>query len=595
MLNSTKFQNFSSFSITGNLRATVFVKKDDIYKFKKFDDLMSIKENFDKKYLNNRKERNTDAKILALNSEEVESPEKKHYKSKSVGNIENYYKNSQENTTTSIKLRENHIESSNKKRDYEKYQNFIYENKGFDLENFKVKNWSISSTKKKDIHNEIDQSSSGREIINFIDINNNKDFDHENNRLGNFSDYLFKKEKISLKKIEPKNDDAIKLDCDSNNSSLENDSYSKKLENLTLLNTLENLEISEETGSIYSINENSKIELKQFNISNEKHKFSNKINYMTTSSELIPDEIYTTDSKNYFPDTEIFKTKKNKDYLDYKTRNIESTNVPERSFQSNNKYCPDQNSEFILDSDKLWKTEFYGENKIDYHNQNFSVTREKNLEKCNYLNSVSNNIEKDFRRAYDEVQNIKRNFLLTEEEFKNHENKSLNEINFSNQSDKDNNLNYLDNAINNVNLNNIIFNVKNNNENENFDFNKFYEEKSNKKNLNKNESFKNFPYNTLYPKSEFNLEKNENFINRRNFLQEKENKQNNINSSNLIINKMNFQKINLSKFKIKKEDIENKECQVGVNSRLIDDKYKTEHLLTNNEEGNYYIFLNFLF
>jgi len=501
-----KLSAFPSFSIKGNLRATIFVKKDDIYSFKKYDDLICDKECFNNKYKNFRQ------KILSYKNnslgklDEIENPGKKHHnKSKSVA----YAAAVASSLAVDCEFELEGKTKSNNKKQIEK-QIFINKAEGNDTiyntinkninnnissssfaagfqREFEIENYKIKEPKKSLIFvdhektNNEDIYFSGKKIINLMHLNSHLAVNnHNSNNLSssinkknnsnqtdseiesfNLASYL--KNKINLSKIQKPEANEDEWN-DINDNYLDDYDYNlclNKLENQTLLKNLEDCDdevIDEIDENNNNIDENGEIELLiPIQLTSDKKLFSPKkanANAIVTCEEKDLLQSFAPNKKdiyNYnfnseyknnniqiYNQSELFKTKtKNNDCLSskskinnhYKKSHIASTDAPEKSFISNTKQNLEQNSRFILNTNEnLRKIDFnlydndiiYCQENSETNSENITVSEKINIDVSSncYLNSVSHKVNKQFKQAFNEVQNIKKNLFLTEEEFR---------------------------------------------------------------------------------------------------------------------------------------------------------------------------------
>jgi hypothetical protein len=597
MLESNRKSAFSTFSIKGNLRATIIVKKDDIYSFKKYEDLISDKKCFNDKYKSFREQ------LLSLKNnslgklDEIENPEKKHHKSKSLVFSEINYTNdpkeikhsNQMDINKPIKINDS---NANNLRKFQK--NSTYNNiKEFVIENYKIKEPKENLEEenyKKDIYY------SGKKIINLMNLNGNANNIYNNNNInqvnaiGNFNSAFSLKNKINLKKIDKPRANEDKFEI---NEYLNDYSCLRKLDDLTLLKTLEDCDIIDEIDNNIELDK-PKTDLIQFILANEKkHLNSIKSNLVTSCLEnalynlapkIVNLEINTFDCNS----SEVFKTKNKKDFMNkYKKSHIESTNAPDKSLLSYKKFNSDNDSQFFLNTNENLR-------KIDFNyknSENLTVTDISNIDASIYLNSVSHKVDKEFDQAFHEVKNIKKNLFLTEEEFKKDEIKletiekdfvdflyEKNEKGNDEQSPKSNEkLNYIQNAIENVDLSknyrenneDNVINNQNYNKNYFFNFKNFkIEAYSDYKNKKPDESLTSLEYSSSKANEVNSAVKNENFIRGRSFLIESDKKTlKKYNFRTLDYSKKNSNEINLSKYKILKQDCQIKEQ--GIKTLII--------------------------
>lgn len=623
MLELNKISAYPSFSIKGNLRATIFVKKDDIYSFKKYDDLICDKECYNNKYKNFRQQ------ILSLKNnslgklDEIENPEKKHHKSKSVAYAAINY---DDNEIKEKKKPKNNIEAynSNNSKKINYYKNSAFKNE-FEIGSHKIKE------SKEILENDVNKDDvyfSGKKIINLMNLNSNsanKNFNNnsnEKNLIGSFNLASSLKNKINLNKIEKPQ--ANEADLDELSQYFYNDSCLNKLENMMLLKTLEDCEIVNEIDENKNDNNfiNKKTDRNLFkSASGKKHFTAKKPNEFLTSEEknLLKSSVpskencisnneynYNINSYNYNK-AECFKTKDKKDYLtknynyNNKKSHIESTDAPDKSFISNRKLNLEQDSNFMLNTNENLEQidfNFYkNNNEINYeenselNSENLTVTDDSNIEASNYLSSVSHTVNAEFKKAFHEVKNIKKNLFLTEEEFRKSEIKletiEKDFVDFLNEKESNDILkksNCIQDAIGNVDLfynNNTnivkdkkiikedvsnkinIKNFKNNDVNNYFDCLRNFkiEASSYKNNKIDNEELKSLKNSaTKAVATEFDSAvKNDNFIRGRSFLIENDKKPLIIINCSTADNlKKNFNEINLSKYKIFKQNCQEK-------------------------------------
>ncbi len=603
MPNSKKFSFCPSFSITGNLRATIFIKKDDFYSFEKYKDLITDKERFNYKYKSLSRENSHSNNNSGGKLQNIGNPEKKHQnKSKSLFNIgDNFAK---------FKIKPK-VENSNNEDCIQGKRQFIINQNLHDLKKeFKINDFKVESKRNELIKGDENVYFSGKKVINLT--NHNQINSNSNKKIKN-KDCIFSSSlgsKILFDKIEKPAKDYEKTDLLLDN----NFSYMNKFENLTLIENLEECEIIDEIDE-NNKNDNHKLDLKTFKVSiHKKTQFSNEklksnlisftdnnlinrnlnkfVKIENTIDDNFPDEIYNLEDKNNMLKKELFKSVNiKKDFYEYKKNHIESTNVPDKSFNSNREYFLQENSQYQLTNEQL--------KNLDYEKSDTNIKNMENqfiestiseysiLDNGDHLNSVSRTINENFKCSFCEVENIKKNLFLTEEEFQKdrnkfnnlekefvdflNDNRSTNKTNFVEREINKLKSNFFDNAINKVNLDSFKI----------YKDNKYFDDKYNSKNFDEKYSHKKKKY--LYNENLNSLEyseskvgdliesKNDNILKGRYSLIDKFNKENNL---SILKYKANlYPEVNLSKYKIYKQNLidkqsKNDDCNNPFNSNI---------------------------